>query len=74
MSSGQILTWYKLKLYFSLSEPLDNGKTAAINLFNQYFGGVVFQEIEAQGHAVFYYSRRVKLTIRLSIIVRGCSK
>ena len=50
--------------------PLDNEKTAAINLFNQYFGGgmnsIVFQEIrEAQGLAYAAFSitaRRVKLT------------
>jgi len=36
---------------------LDNAKSAAIQMFNQYFGGIVFQEIrEAQGLAYSVYS------------------
>ena len=48
-------------ILLSRLEPLDNEKTAAINLFNQYFGGgmnsIVFQEIrEAQGLAYAVFS------------------
>ena len=48
-------------ILLSRLEPLDNDKTAAINLFNQYFGGgmnsIVFQEIrEAQGLAYAVFS------------------
>ena len=48
-------------ILLSKLELLDNAKTAAISLFNQYFGGgmnsIVFQEIrEAQGLAYSVYS------------------
>ena len=48
-------------ILLSKQELLDNAKTAAIRLFNQYFGGgmnsIVFQEIrEAQGLAYSVYS------------------
>ena len=48
-------------ILLSRLEPLDNEKTAAINLFNEYFGGgmnsIVFQEIrEAQGLAYAVFS------------------